>query len=74
MKAMKLTSLVKVNETDKAVAVKGWCSSIYSDKSWEISIWIPKAIIKNDIIPDWFLDKKYQEFYRNDKKVIFEVA
>ncbi len=73
MKA-ELSKLVKVKETEKAVAVKGWCRSIFSDKSWEISVWIPKSIIKNDIIPDWFLDKKNQEFYQNDQRVIFEVA
>lgn len=63
MKAIKLTSLVIVKETEKAVAVKGWCRTIFSDKSWVVSVWIPKSIIRNNIIPDWFLDKKYQEFY-----------
>ena len=75
MKQFKLSALVIVKETEKAVAIKGWCNSIFSErKTWEVSIWIPKSIIKNDIIPDWFMEKKFNEFYQNVQRVILEMA
>lgn len=69
-----LSKLVKVAETEKAIAIKGWKSYGRSTKSFETKVWIPKSIIKDGEIPAWFIGKKEQEWAIDDIKVIVELA
>lgn len=69
-----LSKLITVKETEKALAVKGWANYEGSSKSWEIAIWIPKSIIKDGIIPEWFLRNKENDYRGDGLNVVMEIA
>jgi len=64
--------LVITKETEKAIAIKGWCNYEGSSKTWEIAIWVPRSILKDGVIPDWFYAKKSNEFRMEDKHIVLE--
>lgn len=68
----------KVRETEKAIGLNAWANKIYMNgregKSWEMIVWIPKSIIKDDIIPDWFLNKKSSDYEIDGLNVVPELA
>lgn len=69
-----IANLAKSNESEKAIAVKGWANYEGSKKVFEIAMWVPKSIIKNGEIPAWFLQKKHNEYCDRDLDVIIELA
>ena len=52
-----------VKETEKAVAYEETRETAYGDKT-EL-IWVPKSIIKDSIIPFWFLQKQMGKSFYN---------
>lgn len=71
---LEIAKLNVIRETEKAFGIKAWCNYNRSSKTWEITVWVPKSIIKNGEIPEWFYAKKSQEFALEDKHVVLEMA
>ena len=69
-----ISKLNKTRETEKAIGIKAWASNRYGKKTWEIIVWIPKSIIVNNIIPDWFLNKKHSDYNCDNLDVVMEMA
>lgn len=52
-------TLTVVKETEKAVAIEAWKSGLNGD--YKINVWLPKSMINDGVIPEWFLQKKMME-------------
>lgn len=61
-----------VKETEKAVGFKGW--KTFGKKAIEWTIWVPKSVIKDGFIANWFLNKLEDEGRMNDYTLTFELA
>jgi hypothetical protein len=69
-----IANFITVKESEKAIGLKAWKSPIGNAKvAWEYIMWIPKSCIKNGIIADWFLCKKYSDLSIDGYDVILEV-
>lgn len=64
-----------VKETEKAIAFKAWKTfNMGRGKSIEWNIWVPKSVIKNGVIANWFLNKLESEAMDFDYTLTFELA
>ena len=64
-----------VKETEKAVAFKAWKTfNMARGKTIEWNIWVPKSVIKNGMIANWFLNKLESEAIDFDYTLTFELA
>lgn len=69
----KVCDLYVVRETEKAYGFKAFVSNNYSasSKCWEVTVWVPKSVVKDGIISDWFVQKKYAEYNEDGKDMQF---
>lgn len=64
-----------VKETEKAIAFKAWKTfNMGRGKAIEWNIWVPKSVIKNGVIANWFLNKLESEAMDFDYTLTFELA
>lgn len=68
------TDLKKVKETEKAIGFKGWKNYIGSSKTWEVVVWVPKSIIKENVIPSWFIGKTESNWAAEGVNIVTELA
>ena len=61
-----------VKETAKAIGFKGW--KTFGKKAIEWTIWVPKSVIKDGFIANWFLNKMEDEGRMYDYTLTFELA
>lgn len=70
-----ITDYKVVKETEKAIAFKAWKTfNMGRGKSIEWTVWVPKSVIKNGIIANWFLNKLEAEARDYDSTLTFELA
>ena len=70
-----ITDYKVVKETEKAIAFKAWKTfNMGRGKSIEWTVWVPKSVIKNGIIENWFLNKIEAEARDYDSILTFELA
>lgn len=58
---METTKLNIKRETEKAVLISAILECYVTNQSVKADFWCPKSIIKNDEIPQWFINKKEDE-------------
>lgn len=64
-----------VRETEKAIAFKAWKTfDMGKGKAIEWNIWVPKSVIKDGFIANWFLTKLESEARDYDCTLTFELA
>lgn len=69
-----IATFVIVKESEKAVGLKGWKSPIgNANITWEYVLWVPKSCIKDGVVADWFLSKKYSDLRVDGYDVTLEV-
>ena len=67
-----ISKLNVVRETEKAYGLKAWVGYFNSNKCWEVIVWVPKSVVKDGVIADWFLSKKFKEYADDDKDLTIE--
>lgn len=73
--ANNISELQVVRETEKAIAFKAWKTfNMGRGKSIEWSVWVPKSVIKEGRIANWFLNKLESEAMDYDYTLTFEMA
>lgn len=64
--------MTTLKETEKAIQIEstvymeiapkgGFVSSLVRDRQGKWTFWVPKSLIKDNVIADWFLAKKINE-------------
>ena len=70
----RIAQLKIAKESDKAYGFKAWGNYEGKSKCWEMIMWCPKSIVKDGIIPDWFLNKKMSDYHYEGINVVLEMA
>jgi len=56
-----ITNYNIVKETEKAICVAGQLACYVTDQVVKSNLWIPKSLITDGVIAQWFFDKKVDE-------------
>ena len=67
-----ISSYKVMKETEKAIGFKGW--KTFGKKAIEWTIWVPKSVIKDGYIANWFLNKLESDAMDYDYSLTFELA
>lgn len=56
-----VTNYTVIRETEKAICIAGELYCVVTDQSVRSNLWIPKSLVKDGVIADWFFEKKVEE-------------
>jgi hypothetical protein len=59
IEAVAVADLKVARETEKAIAVLG--GVVCGGREKDVTVWLPKSVIKNGLVPVWILGKKREE-------------
>jgi len=57
----KFRSIMTIRESEKAVAINVYFECLHTERTVTRMAWIPKSLLQNGCVPEWFLTKKVNE-------------
>ena len=57
----KFRSIMTIRESEKAVAINVYFECVHTERTVTRMAWIPKSLLHNGCVPEWFLTKKVNE-------------